>query len=147
MHFGFLVVCLPVEHEGGRFQVRHKGKEMTFDWGTARTDKDHASIRWTAFYSDCEHEVREVFSGHRVTLTYNLYATRGNGVMAGSSPTMDPAHLPLCQFIETMLEVDKFMTQGKAARLINIVELTLTNTHYRRLPGVLLCSCLRPHER
>lgn len=112
MHFGTLVICLPVEHEGGRFQVRHKEKEMTFDWGTARNDRDHASIRWTAFYSDCEHEVREVFSGHRVTLTYNLYATRGNGVMAGNSPTMDPAHLPLCQFIETMLGVDKFMTQG-----------------------------------
>jgi hypothetical protein len=30
-------------------------------------------VRWTAFYSDCLHEVEPVTSGYRVTLTYNLY--------------------------------------------------------------------------
>ena len=127
MHFGTLVMCLPVEHEGGQFQVRHKGKEMTFDWGTSKSDEDHASIRWTAFYSDCEHEVREVFSGHRLTLTYHLYAARGNGTMAGNSPTMDPMHLPLCQFIETMLGVDKFMKAGETTHTINHCKI-ITNT-------------------
>jgi hypothetical protein len=34
--FGSLVVCLPVEHEGGQLKVRYKGKEFTFDWSTAK---------------------------------------------------------------------------------------------------------------
>lgn len=42
---------------------------MTFDWG-----KSTQNIQFAAFYSDVEHEVLEVQSGHRVTLTYNLYA-------------------------------------------------------------------------
>lgn len=42
---------------------------MTFDWGN-----NTQSIQFAAFYSDVEHEVLEVHSGHRVTLTYNLYA-------------------------------------------------------------------------
>ncbi|KAL2273528.1 hypothetical protein FJTKL_04434 [Diaporthe vaccinii] len=70
--FGSLVVCLPVQHEGGQLVARHKGKEMTFDWGNSTQ-----SIQFAAFYSDVEHEVLEVHSGHRVTLTYNLYAVRG----------------------------------------------------------------------
>jgi hypothetical protein len=31
------------------------------------------SIQWAAFYSDCEHEVKEVKTGHRITLAYRLY--------------------------------------------------------------------------
>jgi hypothetical protein len=31
------------------------------------------SVAYVAFYSDVDHEVREVTDGHRVTITYNLY--------------------------------------------------------------------------
>ena len=31
------------------------------------------SVRWCAFYGDCEHEILPVTKGHRVTVTYNLY--------------------------------------------------------------------------
>ncbi|KAK7967052.1 uncharacterized protein PG986_001329 [Apiospora aurea] len=59
--FGSLVVCLPVEHEGGQLKVRHEGQETTFDWSTTHNNKDdpshHAVAHWAAFYSDCEHEV------------------------------------------------------------------------------------------
>lgn len=34
----------------------------------------HGNVQWTAFFSDVEHEVEEVLLGHRVTLTFNLYA-------------------------------------------------------------------------
>lgn len=112
------MVCLPVEHEGGQLKVRHEGKEMTFDWSTSRDDSDHAGIRWAAFYSDCEHEVLEVTSGHRVTLTYNLYAVRGVGRLTGVSPTLDPTHLPLYQAIEAMLGKDPFGGQGESYNCI-----------------------------
>lgn len=89
--FGSLVVGLPLAHEGGQLQVRHSGREFTFDWGASTN-----AIAWVAFYSDCEHEVLEVTSGHRVTLTYNLYAVRGNGTLAGApSPSLDIGQLPL----------------------------------------------------
>ena len=54
---------------GGQLRVAHKGKERVY------LDKqwlDLATIRWVAFYSDCEHEVLPVITGHRVTLTYQL---------------------------------------------------------------------------
>ena len=62
-------MCLPYRHEGGQLRVAHGGQETIYDWG----NQDN-TIQWAAFYSDCEHEVYEVTAGHRITLTYNLYA-------------------------------------------------------------------------
>ncbi|KAL7943483.1 hypothetical protein V8C42DRAFT_329190 [Trichoderma barbatum] len=112
LQFGSLVVCLPVEHEGGQLKVRHKGEEMMFDWSTNRDDSSHVGIRWAAFYSDCEHEVLEVTSGHRLTLTYNLYAVRGAGRLTGVSPALNPSHLPLFKAIKETLHKDPFNGQG-----------------------------------
>lgn len=86
---------------------------MTFDWSTSKTDRDHACIRWAAFYSDCEHEVIKVDSGHRITLTYNLYAVRGNDLLAGHCPSLDPTHLPLYQFIDMMFREPQFLKDGE----------------------------------
>ena len=93
MQFGSLVVCLPVEHQGGQLKVRHKGQETIFDWSMLADPGKTPHIEWAAFYSDCEHEVMEVSSGQRLTLTYNLYAVRGAGRLTGKSLTLDPRHL------------------------------------------------------
>ena len=69
---GSLVVALPVTHEGGELAVRFAGKEMVFDWSSNAEDEETV-ISWAAFYSDCEHEVFEVTSGHRVTLTCTYF--------------------------------------------------------------------------
>ena len=66
---GSLVVCLPYPHEGGQLRIAHQGRETVCDWSAEKGD----AVQWAAFYSDCEHEVLEVVSGHRITLTYNLY--------------------------------------------------------------------------
>ncbi|EME83948.1 uncharacterized protein MYCFIDRAFT_152230 [Pseudocercospora fijiensis CIRAD86] len=71
---GSLVVSLPVAHDGGQLAVRNAGQELIFDW--SQKSGAPAYIERAAFYSDCEHEVYEVTSGHRVTLTYNLFMTR-----------------------------------------------------------------------
>ncbi|KAK7993949.1 Adenylyl cyclase-associated protein [Apiospora arundinis] len=126
--FGSLVVCLPVDHEGGQLKVRHKGEEMTFDWSTNPTSQpnqnkknkskpDSQAIHWAAFYSDCEHEVLEVTSGHRITLTYNLYAVRGFQRLTGAalSPTpLNPVHLPLFDTIQKTMSQDPFNGQVMA---------------------------------
>lgn len=122
--FGSLVVCLPVEHEGGQLKVRHRGEETTFDWSATPGKADekkggpngNAAVQWAAFYSDCEHEVLEVTSGHRITLTYNLFAVRGSGRMTGHSLSpnpLNPTHLPLFDTIQRTLSQDPFNGQGK----------------------------------
>ncbi|KAI2617786.1 hypothetical protein GGR54DRAFT_196978 [Hypoxylon sp. NC1633] len=109
--FGSLVVCLPVAHEGGRLEVRHKGETTAFDW--SKPDKSQSTIQGAAFYSDCEHEGFEVRSGHRITLTYNLYAMRGNGQLTGHYPkALHMAQLPLYQRLQDMMSNKAFMPEG-----------------------------------
>ena len=71
--FGSLVIVFPTPHEGGALHLRHRGQEWIFDSGQELAAKDKPSIGYVAFFSDIEHEVAPVTSGHRVTLTYNLY--------------------------------------------------------------------------
>jgi len=63
-----LVIVLPSPHEGGELVVRHEGREVVVDF--APDSRFHT--QFAAFYADCEHEVRPVTSGHRLTLVYNL---------------------------------------------------------------------------
>jgi len=67
--FGSLVVVLPTAHEGGTLILRHGGEEWKFESDTVPP----TSISYAAFYGDVEHEVAEVTSGYRLTLTYNLF--------------------------------------------------------------------------
>ncbi|KAK3667971.1 hypothetical protein LTR22_001038 [Elasticomyces elasticus] len=112
--FGSLVVCLPVAHEGGELVVRHEKKELVFDWSTEDPHAEDAAVKWAAFYSDCEHEVLEVTSGHRITLTYNLHATDGVGHVVGNIPAglLDPTQLPLYGLLKTALETPSFFSNG-----------------------------------
>ncbi|KAL9015715.1 MAG: hypothetical protein Q9180_008847, partial [Flavoplaca navasiana] len=108
--FGSLVVCLPCAHEGGTLRVKHFGQTIDFTWANGNPK----SIQWAAFYGDCEHEVLEVTSGHRVTLTYNLYYTpigdRDRGTFAPS--LSDPTKLPLYDTVAQMLREPGFMRKG-----------------------------------
>jgi hypothetical protein len=68
--FGSLVIVFPTPHEGGALHLRHRGNEWIFDSGQALADStSQPSIGYVAFFSDIEHEIAPVTSGHRVTLT------------------------------------------------------------------------------
>jgi hypothetical protein len=112
--FGSLVVVFPTPHEGGALILRHGGKEWTFDSSkslsesastsssesqqqeqssesSSRTNESQqprnpegSSIAYIAFFSDVEHEVTEVTSGYRITLTYNLSHKLKPGLLATS---------------------------------------------------------------
>lgn len=109
---GSLVVCLPSVHQGGQLEVRHQGRSMKFDW--SMQDTARPEIQWAAFYSDCEHEVMEVTSGHRITLTYNLYARNASSKDApqAGSGLMDPTQLPLYRILHSLLLQENFMPDG-----------------------------------
>jgi hypothetical protein len=70
--FGTLIVVLPSAHRGGELIVRHAGREVTVDMAGAKTSE----LAFSAFYADCEHEVRPITEGDRVCLVYNLIQSR-----------------------------------------------------------------------
>ncbi|KAF9648980.1 hypothetical protein BDM02DRAFT_3269016 [Thelephora ganbajun] len=70
---GSLVITYPTSHEGGELALRHKDREWKFDASSLTVTQPSPSLAYVAFYSDIEHEVLEVTSGRRVTITYNLY--------------------------------------------------------------------------
>ena len=103
---GSLVICLPAKHEGGDLVVRHQDRTVTFSWGASDC------IEYAAFFSHLEHEVEEVSSVHRVTLTYNLYwSTPGPENEALPGPTA-PESLPLYGEVEKTLGFEDFLPDG-----------------------------------
>lgn len=124
---GSLVVSLPSFHEGGQLIVGNTGEaeqNVVFDWSTIDNTQP-AQIKWAAFYSDCHHEVYEVTAGHRITLTYNLFLTRGVGHLAGASPTLDCTRLPLYRSLKVAQENPSFFRRGMCYFYYDIRELNL----------------------
>ncbi len=85
--------------------LRHQGREQVFDWSG---NSGRTAVQWAAFYSDCEHEVLEVTSGHRITLTYNLYAT-----CWANAAWIDTKQVELFRMLQQSLQVPAFCKDGK----------------------------------
>jgi hypothetical protein len=109
---GSLVVCLLSEFEGGILSVSHQGNTVEFDWSASPSTDQTPCIQWAAFYSGCCHEVQEVTAGHRVTLTYKLYASRGSGLLAGKNHSMNATRLPIYRPLVNLLRSQAFMNEG-----------------------------------
>ncbi|KAI0794380.1 hypothetical protein C8Q74DRAFT_573484 [Fomes fomentarius] len=87
--FGSLVIVFPTPHTGGALNLRHEDKVYTFDAPQLlhkanlvssegdNKPKQSSHVAFVAFFSDVEHEVMPVTSGHRITITYNLYFAMG----------------------------------------------------------------------
>jgi len=74
--FGSLVVVFPSKVTGGELILRDKEHGGTID--SAKDISEHSDgpcAGYIGFYSDVEHEIATVKSGHRVILTCNLYCT------------------------------------------------------------------------
>ncbi|GAB1194374.1 hypothetical protein APSETT444_003619 [Aspergillus pseudonomiae] len=104
---GSLVVCLPARFSGGNLLVRHQGREVNFDWAAG----SETSIQWAAFYSDCEHEIKTITEGDRITLTYNLYVSNGGESVLHS--IIDPKSLPLYGWVKDRLMKPGFLDDGR----------------------------------
>jgi hypothetical protein len=70
-----LVMILPTLYEGGELIIEHQGTQKTYRHPASSTH----TLSCIAFYSDCYHEVKEVKSGYRVSLTYNLILEKYQG--------------------------------------------------------------------
>ncbi|KZV83282.1 hypothetical protein EXIGLDRAFT_843083 [Exidia glandulosa HHB12029] len=106
--FGSLVLTFATPHEGGQLALHHDGHEHIHDTSatSAQYQSDH-QVSWVAFFSDVEHEVLPVTSGHRVTLTYNLY------FRTETEPCVRPKKSDaLVQAFKTLLADATFMPDG-----------------------------------
>lgn len=76
---GTLVICLPSEHQGGDVHLAF-GSDQRF-FSTAPTSTfDITTLAW---FSDVTHEVKELTSGYRLALTYNIVQNESAKQSAG----------------------------------------------------------------
>jgi hypothetical protein len=107
MQFASLVVCLPSAHEGSALVLRHNARSITFDWSGPAAKE----LQWVAFYSDCEHEVMPLVSGHRITLTYNLYYQIDQPRRGDALPLLLDS-FPLYHDLQAALQTPAFIESG-----------------------------------
>jgi len=67
--FGTMVITLPSKYTGGDLIVKFEGDTEAINFSEASADN---KLCVTAFYADCEHEIKPLTSGYRVCLVYNL---------------------------------------------------------------------------
>ena len=103
--FGSLVVCLPSQFSRGTLVTHHHGCRVDFDWSSKIEDPLKIAIKWAAFFSDVEHEILPVTSGHRFTLTYNLYS-------ASERLPLIPTGNPFYHLLEKSVNTPHFLRGG-----------------------------------
>ncbi|TFK65054.1 hypothetical protein BDN72DRAFT_824990 [Pluteus cervinus] len=116
--FGSLVITFPTPHTGGALVLRHQGEQWVVDSSSILSKQSEPSICFIAFYSDVEHEVQPLQSGHRVTLTYNLFVeTNFKYSRFPPLPTVAidrsaPDHLVLRASLSDLLQDKSVLPQG-----------------------------------
>ena len=110
--FGSLVIVFPTQHEGGSLKFRHGGREWTFDSSALVKGQKDPIIAFAAFYSDIEHEVTPVTSGHRVTLTYNLYFSEESSKVVAPIPVLSTTETTFKAVLSKLLSDPTFMDKG-----------------------------------
>ncbi|KAJ6506390.1 hypothetical protein C8R47DRAFT_1241782 [Mycena vitilis] len=110
--FGSLVVVFSTAHVGGALLLRHGKKEEEFNAAHILSSFDTPTVAYAAFYGDVEHEVKVVESGHRVTLTYNLYfaKTKAPAPFTWSPPARAAADLR--SSLSSLLQDKEFLPEG-----------------------------------
>jgi hypothetical protein len=102
--FGSLVVCFPTQFSGGALVTRHGDQKVVYDWSST-PDDPLSEVCWAAYFSDVEHEFLPVTSGHRLTLTYSLYAEKEK---LHSVPPGSPFH----NYLQRAIGTPHFMREG-----------------------------------
>ncbi|KAL6055630.1 putative tubulin--tyrosine ligase pby1 [Balamuthia mandrillaris] len=83
--FATLIVQLPSRCQGGALVVSQGGVRQTYDFGES-SGMAAFQCHFAGHYADVEHEVREVTSGHRLAVVYNLVWANPNLPRPKSEP-------------------------------------------------------------
>ncbi|KAF8530187.1 hypothetical protein BU17DRAFT_78797 [Hysterangium stoloniferum] len=110
-HVGTLVVALPSSYKGGILRAAHEGDEINFSWEDEISESDHGiSLPWAFIFSDVEHEVLPVTSGIRISLTFDIFASRGTH--PAEYHAIEARTLPIFGNIENLLKKEDFLPVG-----------------------------------
>ncbi|KAG8913486.1 hypothetical protein FRC00_002310 [Tulasnella sp. 408] len=81
-HIGTLLFGLPTPFSGGELilsgmsEPESESGNVTIDWSKlSPSSVPTLSLPWVFFYSDVEHEILPVASGHRLTVAYDVFTT------------------------------------------------------------------------
>eukprot|EP01080_Neovahlkampfia_damariscottae_P001872 gene1872-1013_t len=99
-HFATLVLFVPSNYEGGEFILEHNTFKKEFDFSIQKDNE--LKFNWLAFYTDCDHEIKELKNGNRITLTYNLYHNEEESFNFNelkSSSEYDKIYKPICDLL------------------------------------------------
>ena len=108
---GTLVVCLPSQFSNGALVVKHHGILQTFDWATdIQRQKEPTRLHWAAFFGDVDHQIEQVWSGLRVTLTYLLRRGTRSEPFPALAPEVQPSLLQ--DKLRALLVNRRFLPQG-----------------------------------
>lgn len=91
---GSLVVCLPFPFTGGELSLEHGNQAAVFDF-SSDIEADSGALAWAAFFSDVDHEISAVASGHRVTISYALRQESARRRTQTAAARRDETLLPL----------------------------------------------------
>ncbi|KAJ7743271.1 hypothetical protein DFH07DRAFT_905141 [Mycena maculata] len=110
---GSLVVVFPTSHTGGQLTLEHGGLNWTFDSAAELADPPRTpALAYAAFYSDVTHAVEPVLTGHRVTLTYNLFLVDESIRPAAGHRTIPAPERALEETLRTLLGDPAFLPAG-----------------------------------
>lgn len=107
---GSLVVCLPSPFKGGNMLVQNNDRNVVeFEWSS----RSASNIQWAAFFSSCNHQIKGVSEGYRVTLVYSLYVTEPVGsAIIHDNPIIEPQSLPLYNYVNDLIAQPAFFKHG-----------------------------------
>jgi hypothetical protein len=112
--FGSLVIAYPTAHVGGVLRFVKGDKTWSLESGAELASQPERSIACAVFFSDTEHEMLPITSGHRVTVTYNLYLEGAIVEESAASASVVAAQMTenehaLASILERLLAKDDFL--------------------------------------
>ncbi|KAI6111124.1 hypothetical protein F5141DRAFT_1202856 [Pisolithus sp. B1] len=111
--FGSLVIVFPTPHEGGEFVLRENEHEWVVDLAKSISEPpQQPCVSYVSFFSGVEHEIRMVTSGHRVTLTYNLYFVTEADVPSPTISTPEPYDQTLAEALYKIVTNKSVLPDG-----------------------------------
>ncbi|KAG8886206.1 hypothetical protein FRB97_006209 [Tulasnella sp. 331] len=114
-HIGTLLISLPASFEGGQLLLQHGDKKASIDWSRKRQQsrEETLSLPWAFFYSDVEHEILPVTSGHRLTLAYDIYSSKSVKYYEGATnKTMEVGDVQFYKEFEAFLKNPQLLPNG-----------------------------------
>ena len=132
--FGTMILHLPCKYTGGELVVEHKGQKKIIDY----SDESQDGFFVTAFYADCEHELKPLTSGYRLCLVYNLVVSSSK-TSASVEETDVPSAENLAANLQNLQQLVKEWNDGSyendVCGYLLDHKYTKTNLHFSQLKG------------